>query len=408
MANNEKKGNLVDISSNTQVFKLYNKKGRARRIVCLVLSILLLLGGAGTIYYYSLLDSVNYVADDNNKTEKTTTPENASAKGDVIGDSELLQDSKVLNVMLFGEDNNHGDKYGRTDTMILLSIDNTHKKLKLTSFQRDTYVYIPGEGYNKINASYTLGGAKLSIETIEANFGIKIDRYAIVNFDSFINIINTLDGIEMEVTQDEIDYINYQMYKNGQAKSRTTITDKPGKVLLNGQEALWYARNRGLTKGEDGNEIGLSGDDWDRTSRQRKLLETMVNRFKTADLGQIISIVNQVGPLITTNLKKDEITALVGNSLTYLNYKVVQNYIPKSGLWYYNSPDDETWDIAGSCILIADMSAQRKAFADFIYETGVSSDVEATVDKNAKQSSANSDSSSSSNSSEADSDSSEE
>lgn len=384
MAKNETKGNVVDISSNTQMLKLYNKKGRARRIVCLVLSIILLLGGAGSLYYYKLLDSLNFVADDEKKVQSATTAQNVSS-GDVIGDSELLQDSKVLNVMLFGEDNNHGDKYGRTDTMILLSIDNTHKKLKLTSFQRDTYVYIPGHGYNKINASYTLGGAKLSIETIEANFGVKIDRYAIVDFKSFIDIIDTLNGIDMEVTQDEIDYINYQMYKNGQVKGRTTITDPPGIVHLNGQEALWYARNRGLQKGEDGNEIGLSGDDWDRTSRQRKLLETMVNRFKGADLGQIITIVNQVGPMVTTNLKKDEITALVANSLTYLNYKVVQNYIPKEGLWYYNSPDDESWDIAGSCILIADMTAQRKAFADFIYETGVSSDVEATVDKNAKQ-----------------------
>ncbi len=384
MDKNETKGNVVDISSNTQMLKLYNKKGRARRIVCLVLSIILLLGGAGSLYYYKLLDSLNFVADDEKKVQSATTAQNVSS-GDVIGDSELLQDSKVLNVMLFGEDNNHGDKYGRTDTMILLSIDNTHKKLKLTSFQRDTYVYIPGHGYNKINASYTLGGAKLSIETIEANFGVKIDRYAIVDFQSFIDIINTLNGIDMEVTQDEIDYINYQMYKNGQVKGRTTITDPPGIVHLNGQEALWYARNRGLQKGEDGNEIGLSGDDWDRTSRQRKLLETMVNRFKGADLGQIITIVNQVGPMVTTNLKKDEITALVANSLTYLNYKVVQNYIPKEGLWYYNSPDDESWDIAGSCILIADMTAQRKAFADFIYETGVSSDVEATVDKNAKQ-----------------------
>ncbi len=376
MANKDTNTNLVDISSNTQVLKLYNKKGRAKRIVCLVLSILLLIGGAGTLYYYKLLDSVNFVADDNEASKtRATTPNSDSS--DIIADSQLLQDSKVLNVMLFGEDNSHGEKYGRTDTMILLSIDNTHKKLKLTSFQRDTYVYIPGNGYDKINSSYTLGGAKLSIETIEANFGVKIDRYAIVDFESFTNIINTLNGIEMEVTQDEIDYINYQMYKNGQTTERHKITEKPGKVLLDGQEALWYARNRGLTKGEDGNEIGLDGDDWDRTSRQRKLIETMVNRFKTADLGQIISIVNQVGPMVTTNLKKDEITALVGNSLTYLNYEVIQNYVPKEGLWYYDNNTD-----AGSVIAIADMGAQRKAFADFIYETGVSEGQQATVDKN--------------------------
>ncbi len=367
MANKKPDGNrLVDISSNTQVIKFYNKKGRVIRILCLVFSILFLLAGIGTVVYYAWLNTFNFSSV---KTDIVATNTDTEPDQKIFNNSDLLQNSKVLNVMLFGEDNRHGDDHGRTDTMILLSIDNVHKKLKLTSFQRDTYVYIPGHGYDKINASYTYGGAALSIQTIQANFGIKIDRYAVVDFDSFIDIIDTLGGIEMEVTQDEIDYINYQMYKNNQSKgNRTTITAKPGTIKLTGQEALWYARNRGLTKGEDGNEIGLSGDDWDRTSRQRKLLEKMVTDLKGADLGKIVSIVSSIGPKITTNLKKDEITGLVANSLTYIGYEVVQNYVPKEGLWYYNNPEDESWDIAGSCIMIADMEAQRVALAEFIYE----------------------------------------
>lgn len=366
---NQTKGNLVDISSNTQVLNLYKKRGRIKRIVCIVLSVIFLLSGSGFVYYYSVLNSMNYVdiSNDNDNTD-STLPSSSDVFGNGTSSSDLLQNSKVLNVMLFGEDNNHGDKYGRTDTMIMLSIDNIHKKIKLTSFQRDTYVYIPGNGYDKINASYTLGGAKLSIQTIEANFGIKIDRYAVVDFESFIKIIDTLGGIDMEVTQDEIDYINYQMYKNNQTDTATTITDAPGNVHLNGQEALWYARDRGLTKGEDDNEIGIDGDDWDRTSRQRKLLETLFDSMKSADLGQIVSIVSSIGPLITTNLKKDEITALVSNALTYLKYDVEQYYVPEEGLWYY---DDDT--PSGSVIRIADMEKQRLAFAKFIYEVGDSS-----------------------------------
>lgn len=366
---NQTKGNLVDISSNTQVLNLYKKRGRIKRIVCIVLSVIFLLSGSGFVYYYSVLNSMNYVdiSNDNDNTD-STLPSSSDVFGNGSSSNDLLQNSKVLNVMLFGEDNNHGDKYGRTDTMIMLSIDNIHKKIKLTSFQRDTYVYIPGNGYDKINASYTLGGAKLSIQTIEANFGIKIDRYAVVDFESFIKIIDTLGGIDMEVTQDEIDYINYQMYKNDQTDTATTITDAPGNVHLNGQEALWYARDRGLTKGEDDNEIGIDGDDWDRTSRQRKLLETLFDSMKSADLGQIVSIVSSIGPLITTNLKKDEITALVSNALTYLKYDVEQYYVPEEGLWYY---DDDT--PSGSVIRIADMEKQRIAFAKFIYEVGDSS-----------------------------------
>lgn len=372
------KDSVVDISSNTQVFKLYNKKGRVRRILCLVFSILFLLGGSGLVYYYTILNSMNFVdiskdPDTGSKQTGATTPTvgelNGSGTQLTVGDGQLLQDSKVLNVMLFGEDNKGEDEHGRTDTMIMMSIDNRHKKLKLTSFQRDTYVYIPGYGNNKINAAYTLGGPKLTIETIEANFGIKVDRYAVVDFDSFIEIIDTLGGIDMEVTQDEITYINYQMYKNGQSKgNRTTITAKPGLVKLNGQEALWYSRNRGLTIGEDGNEIGISGDDWDRTARQRKLLTKMVHDLKGAGLSEIIAIVNEIGPKITTNLKKDEIMGLVTNALTYIDYDIVQNYVPSEKLWYYNGPGDESYEVVGSCILVTDMEAQRKELAQFIYE----------------------------------------
>ncbi len=375
MANYEKKknrnDNFVDISSNQQVKKVYNKKGRTKRIVCLVLSVLFLIGGGGLIYYYSLLNSLNFEDFSGPSKTTSTNPSVSALEGEntnlSLSEGELLQDSKELNIMLFGEDNSKGDEHGRSDTMIMMTIDNNHKKLKLTSFQRDTYVYIPGHGYNKLNASYNEGGAKLSIQTIEANFGIKVDRYAVVDFDSFKKIIDTLGGVDIEVTQDEIDYINYQMYKNNQVDDPTTITDPPGVVHLNGQEALWYARNRGLSKGEDGNTIGIDGDDWDRTSRQRKLLETIFTSMKSADLGQIVSIVSSVGPLVTTNLKKDEITALVSHALTYLTYDVEQYYIPEIGLWYY---DDNTL-INGeytSTIKISDLDAQRLAFAEFVFE----------------------------------------
>lgn len=371
-------GSFVDISSNKQMKKLYNKKGRAKRVICIVLSVVFLLCGSGMIYYYSVLNSMNFksIADDDNNDTPLATIEalegnetNLSLNG-----NDLLQDSKILNVMLFGEDNSKKTSttgFGLSDTMIMMSIDNRHKKLKLTSFQRDTYLYIPGHGYNKLNASYTLGGAKLAIQTIEANYGVKVDRYAVVDFESFKEIINTLGGVDIELTQDEIDYINYQMYKNGQVSEYTTIKDAPGVVHLNGQEALWYARNRGLTIGEDGNEIGIDGDDWDRTSRQRKLLETVFNSMKSADLTKIISIVSSVGPLITTNLKKDEITALVSHSLTYLSYSVEQYYLPEEGLWYYDDRTEINGEIC-STIKISDLEAQRMKFASFIFEELVS------------------------------------
>ena len=301
MANHDSNSNLVDISSNTQIRKVYNKKGRAKRVLCVILSVILLIFGSGLLYYYSILNSMNFKDITKPSNTDSTDPSIAALSGNgtqlSLTDGELLQDSKVLNIMLFGEDNSKGADHGRSDTMIMLSIDNRHKKLKLTSFQRDTYVYIPNYGYNKLNASYTYGGATLAIQTIEANFGIKIDRYAVVDFNSFIDIIDTLGGIDMELTQDEIDYINYQMYKNEQTDNPTLITDAPGVVHLTGQQALWYSRNRGLSIGEDGNTIGIDGDDWDRTSRQRKLkmcmLQTQLKAKKKSDESSKSSILHK-------------------------------------------------------------------------------------------------------------------
>lgn len=362
--NNEIKDDFVDISSNKQVNKIYKKRGRAVRITAIILSVLLLIGGSGLIYYYSVLNSLKFVdiSDDTSvKATSSSTASDGSFNKSTLGNDQLLEDSKVLNVMLFGEDNAKGAEFGRSDSMIMLSIDNRHKKLKMTSFQRDSYVYVDGYGYDKLTNAYAYGGPKLTIQTIESNFGVKVDRYAVVDYASFIDIIDVLGGIDLELTQDEIDYINYQLYKNKQSSTRTTITDPPGIVHLTGQQALWYARNRGLDSSEE--EIGIAGDDWDRTSRQRKLLETLFNDMKSADLAQIVSIVGKVGPLVTTNLKKDEITALVSHSLTYLTYSVEQYTVPQEGQWYYINDTP-----VGSVIAFSDLDAQRKLFAEFIYE----------------------------------------
>lgn len=102
----------------------------------------------------------------------------------------------------------------------------------MTSFQRDSYVYVDGYGYDKLTNAYAYGGPKLTIQTIESNFGVKVDRYAVVDYASFIDIIDVLGGIDLELTQDEIDYINYQLYKNKQSDTRTTITDAPARFTL--------------------------------------------------------------------------------------------------------------------------------------------------------------------------------
>lgn len=321
--------------------------------------------GVGMVMFYNTVASINYQPiDDGNNTASTDLTASGAMNTDLNSD-ELLNDPQILNVMLFGEDNGDGSEHGRSDTMIMLSIDNRHKKLKLTSFLRDVYVNVPGYGQDKLNAAYTYGGPQLAIQTIESNFGINIDRYAVVDFEAFRDIIDILGGVDIELTADEVAYINWQSYINGQTEERYELEEVAGVTHLNGRQALWYARNRGY-EDEAHPEFVMPGNDFERTSRQRNLLETIMTEFKSADLTQIIQIVSQIGPMITTNLKKDEITALVANSLTYLSYNFEEYRVPEDELFEYGWTDD-----GQSIVVITDWYAQRKNLALFVFESSV-------------------------------------
>lgn len=364
-----KQNDFVDINSSSQVNKVYkkkHKKGRAFRIVSLILSIIMLVFGTGMVYYYSVLDNLNYEEID--KPAKPSTTQTQEGSNTVKTDS-LLGNEYVLNILLFGQDahGNGKDDHGRSDTIILLSLDNLHKKIKMTSFQRDTYVTIPGYGDGKLNSAFSLGGVPLSVEMVEANFGIKVDKYACVDFDSFRKIINVLGGVDIELSIDEMEYINAQIDVNNQlGKTQFLEIDynqDPQIAHLDGYQALWYARNRGADSLGGNSNYSFSGDDWDRTERQRKLLETIMTSLKEASLTEIVEIVNEIGPLVTTNLKKNDITFLVKNSLTYLGYDMEEMSLPTQPNWEYGKTTD-----LQSVIVINDWEQVRYDLASFVYE----------------------------------------
>ena len=384
---NNREPDVVDISSSskgksTGAVAKKNKKGiyLGVRIASGVFALLFAVLGFGCFYYYRIIESIGYDSIDdtssssgndsgyvvvqNEDGEEVTLSKNTE-DDTPSGGSELLTNDNVLNIMLFG-----ADKYGNqglSDTMILLSIDNNNKKIKMTSFLRDTYVSIPGYCDHKLNYAYACGsidanegynGAGLAIRTIEANYGVRIDRYATVNFSTFKKIVDILGGVELYVTADEIGYINAQIAYNGQSDY---IYESEGMITLNGQQALWYARNRG--------GFGYGGDDWDRTDRQRNFLQAVINNIKGASLSELVQIVNSIGPNITTNLKKTEIQALLSRALTYLEYDIEQCSMPSEGTWSYDYVDH-----AGSIIRVNDWYTVRRNIAEFIYEDLVTSE----------------------------------
>jgi anionic cell wall polymer biosynthesis LytR-Cps2A-Psr (LCP) family protein len=192
-----------------------------------------------------------------------------------------------------------------------------------------------------------------------------------VDFDSFREIINILGGVDIELNIEEIEYINAQIDVNDQTDRTSFLkydkNKKTQKIHLDGYQALWYARDRGEENLGGNPEYSFSGDDWDRTSRQRNLIQTIVKNLReNTSLTDLVGIANKIGPLITTNLKKGDITFLVSNLMTYMNYDMEEMSLPTLGNWRYGRTDD-----GQSVIVIDNWDAVRKDLAEFIFEDSV-------------------------------------
>ena len=339
----------VDISSG----KISEKKHKISfwKILLIILIILLLTAIGIISYFYKIVNSFNFDTSDDSSSKIASLDGkfnniNQDAQKIDLNDNKIINNSSVLNVLLFGSDTLSKTDNGRSDSILLLSLDNKNKKIKLTSIMRDIWVKIPGYYSDRINSAYSIGGSKLAIETIEKNFGVGIDRYAAVDFDHFAKIIDTLGGIDIELTASESKYINIYSRTKGN-------TLKGGGIKhLTGEQALQHSRNR--------NSIG---SDYDRTKRQRKVILSVIEKFKNSNIAQITKVISDVAPMITTNFKPNEITKLTANCLTYLKYEFKEFRIPT---------DDNIKDatINGKMVLlIPNITKVRKDLAEFIYES---------------------------------------
>lgn len=276
---------------------------------------------------------------------------------------ELMSMDGVENIVIFGEDNHAEDSHGRSDSIILLTIDHNHKKLKQTSLMRDIYLEIPGEGYNKLNAAYAIGGAALAVETIEYNFHIRIDDYIIIDFNSFTDIIDSLGGLDMVLTYEEVEYIDWQSYRNKQteekselnADSYTYTTNSDGErittVHLNGRQALWYARNR-----------DSAGSDFDRTWRQRGVVDAVLSKIKGSDPFRIAAAGMSASQYVSTNMQPFTLTGKAASVFSALGWEREQYRLPRWDNYY-----DQWTDNAGLALMISDMDKARNELYDFVF-----------------------------------------
>lgn len=342
-----------------KIKKTSNKKqGKnyfVRNIAILIFSVIFLFSGVFCVYADQMLSRINFMtADDTPSKVQTgalfdpgTTESNGttSAKSGVLGG--LYHDDAINNILVMGVDDYQKNDIGRSDSMMLVSVDSRHKKLKLTSFMRDMYVAIPGHSSNRLNVAYSTGGPQLAVSTIEANFGTDIDRFVLIDYASFARIVDKLGGVTMTITAGEAKLIN-----QNSGDSRRNLT--AGTFLLSGKQALYYSRIRAI------------GDDFERTERQRKVFSSIVEKFKSSNLATINQTLYDILPLVTTNMTKNEILSMAANALTYLNFPVSQNRIPTDNAY---TSDKVTIGGQGADVLVPDLEKNSKAVADFIYES---------------------------------------
>lgn len=227
-----------------------------------------------------------------------------------VQQNEILNSDKVMNILLIGTDGRKTTERGRSDSMILVSVNKVTKKIYLTSLMRDILVDIPGvTKNNRLNASYSFGGPDLLMATIEQNFRVKVDKYVSINFESFKTVVDYLGGIEITVTDSEA--------------KRIEGLEKGGTYVLNGDQALAYSRIRKI------------GGDFERTNRQRKVLGIIIERCKKLNVFQLMDIMDFVLPQVKTNMPQTEIFNHVMSAPTYTSYEVVSQRIPCDGSWKY-------------------------------------------------------------------------
>lgn len=266
---------------------------------------------------------------------------------------EPLREDGVKNILLIGNDSRSQDESGRSDAMILMSISSKTNSVYLTSILRDIYVDIPGYEGNRLNAAYAYGGPELLMETLEENFDIEVNRYMLVNFQAFANLIDAVGGVNLDVTNEEVQYINGYLVEYNRLQGNPEGTDYldsslSGNIHLNGPQALAYCRNRHI------------GSDFARTERQRKVITAAVKGAPFALVTNGGKLIDGVLSNITTNMTKSELSGLLLQAPAMLTYDMVSTSIPLSGT-YSNA------NIRGMAVLEVDFEANKSYIQENIY-----------------------------------------
>ena len=317
--------------------KASDKNKSVAKIVVLVLVAIIALVAAVSAFllthYAGLLGDLreeergNAVSESNEATpngEQIVAPTN-------IGDD-------VFTILLIGVDSRQDTYTGRSDTQMMISINQKQKKLVIASLLRDCYVSIPGHGNNRINAAYAFGGTNLLTQTIKNNFGIPVNRVGVINFKVVTDFVDAVGGVDVDLSPEEVEIIN-----NGSSG----YLSGAGLNHLNGDQALTYARIRKIDS------------DFSRTKRQRVVMEDALEKVGNMSLTQQSSLLQEFLPRVHTDLTRSEVINLASLILRLKSFDVKSFAIPIDGSW-------SDMRVSGMDVLDIDFSANRKAWEDAV------------------------------------------
>lgn len=239
---------------------------------------------------------------------------------------EKVQENGVINILLIGNDSREDGEDGRSDAMILVSVSSKTGKILFTSLLRDIYVSIPGHDDNRLNAAYSIGGPELLMQTVEENFDIPVNRYVLVNFDAFAGVVDAVGGVDLDLTNDEVKWVNaylneYNLLHGQDIKTGYMDENASGNLHLNGPQALAYTRNRKI------------GTDFGRTERQRKVINAVIEALPSALMTNGPEVIDEFCGHLTTNLTKSECYMLALQGWKLKLYERSSGSIPLEGTW---------------------------------------------------------------------------
>ncbi len=349
-------------------------KGKTKKVIliviCVILALVLLVVCVFGLYLSKMMNLIGRDYGDNQTTmsseeyeEWLKSQQDSIAEdftGEVLsGEDVTWQENTepigsgehIINILLIGQDRREGQGRQRSDAMILCTVNTVDKTLTMTSFMRDMYVQIPGYHANRINASYELGGMQLLDATLTQNFGVQIDGNVEVDFDGFMEVIDMLGGIDIELKDYEANYLNRRGNWDVDDSTAGQWDLKEGMNHLTGEQALAYSRIR-----------YVGNYDYERTERQRTVLSTMFEMCKDLSVRELNALLQKLLPHLTTDMTNAEI----------LGYTVdVFPMMSELSIKTQRVPADGTFSdayIDGMAVLKVDMEANKELLASCMDE----------------------------------------